>query len=111
MLIALDLRTGKKLWLRSINGIRPLLAGAVLAGPAIYAVSSTGLLVVLDARTGRITKRIPLNQPRRPGTGRMSISSPIIAEGRLYVGSETGGLVCLIGAKQPPKKRTSTPSP
>jgi outer membrane protein assembly factor BamB len=106
LLIALDLRTGKKLWLRSINGIRPLLAGAVLAGPTIYAVSSTGLLVVLDARTGRITEKIPLNKPRRPG-GRISISSPLVAQGRLYVGSETGGLLCLIGAKQPAPKKGS----
>jgi outer membrane protein assembly factor BamB len=109
LLIALDLRTGKKLWLRSINGIRPLLAGAVLAGPRIYAVSGTGVLVVLDARTGRITEKIRINKPGRPGTGRMSISSPLVDQGRLYVGSETGGLQCLIGAKQAPKPSKRSP--
>ncbi len=103
LLIALDLRTGKRLWLRSINGIRPLLAGAVLAGPTVYAVSGTGVLVVLDARTGRITEKMRINKPGRPGTGRMSISSPLVANGSIYVGSETGGRQCLIGAKQVPK--------
>jgi len=103
LLVALDPRTGKILWRRSINGIRPLLAGAVLAGDMIYAVSSTGVLVAVDSRTGRIIQKVRINKPGRPSSGRMSISSPLVVQGRLYVGSETGGLQCLVGAKRAAK--------
>lgn len=68
-----------------------------LAGPAftdtnVYAVTHDGYLVVMDAKTGAVLESLYINAD--PGEMGMSIASPIVANGRVYVGSETGGLRC-----------------
>jgi hypothetical protein len=74
-----------------------VLAGPALAGKYVYAVSSEGYLAVLHARDGAVYERHYLNDRERPGELRLSVSSPTVAGGRLYVGSETGGLRCFTG--------------
>lgn len=99
--LALDLSpsAGDKrvVWRQRISGERAILAGPAFTGTHVYAVSQDGSLAVLDAQDGRILERVSLNAPGRPGDQGLSVSSPTIAGGRLYVGSETGGLRCFAG--------------
>ncbi len=98
--LALDLSVSadeRILWRQRISGERAILAGAAFTGTHVYAVSQDGYLGVLDARDGRVLERVMLNATGRPGDQGLSVSSPTVANGRLYVGSETGGLRCFVG--------------
>jgi outer membrane protein assembly factor BamB len=69
-----------------------ILAGCALTETNVYAVTHDGHLVVMDAKTGKVLKSSYVNAD--PGEMGMSIASPMVAGGRVYVGSETGGLRC-----------------
>lgn len=96
---ALDLGDGKVIWRQRVNGNSPVLAGPAFTGRLVYAVSRDGTLAVIDAREGKVLERHYINNPARPGEMGLSLSSPIVAGGRLYVGSETGGLWCMVGTR------------
>ncbi|MBA3938534.1 MAG: PQQ-binding-like beta-propeller repeat protein, partial [Planctomycetes bacterium] len=97
--VAIDLAAqGRVLWRARVNKSAPVLAGAAFAGALVYAVSNDGYLVVLDAADGRQLEKVYLNAPGRPGELGLSTSSPLVVDGRLYVGSETGGLRCFSGS-------------
>ena len=51
----------------------------------------------LSLETGEIQEKIYINADNKPGEQGLSISSPMVANGNLFVGSETGGLRCYIG--------------
>jgi len=93
-LVALDLSDGKPLWRWTPAGGAPVLAPPAVAGSAVYAVASDGMLAVLDAGDGRVAETVWLNAQGEAGEGFLSTSGPTVAGGRLYVGSETGGLRC-----------------
>jgi outer membrane protein assembly factor BamB len=97
-LLALDLKDGKKLWSCQVSGGSPVLAAPALAGRRVYAVAGDGTLAVIDAAYGRIIEKHQLNAGGEAGPDGMSVSSPTISGGRLYVGSETGGLRCFAGS-------------
>ncbi len=59
----------------------------------------TGYLAILDAKDGRVIEKHFLNAEGKPGDKALSLNSPIIANSRLYVGSETGGIRCFAGGK------------
>ncbi|MCY2954163.1 MAG: Pyrrolo-quinoline quinone, partial [Planctomycetota bacterium] len=65
----------------------------------VYAVSRDGYLALLDVNDGRVVERHALNDPANPGQDGLSLSSPMVAGGCVFVGSETGGLRCFIGGK------------
>jgi len=69
-----------------------VLAGTAFTGTHVYLVTHDGYLVVLDAETGEVIESVYVNG--EPGEMGMSIASPLIVAGRVYVGSETGGLRC-----------------
>lgn len=92
--VALDPDSGKLIWSTPISGQAPVLAGASIAGDAVYAVSHDGYLAKLARSDGTVLSRIYINDKTRPGEQGLSISSPMISNGRLFVGSETGGLRC-----------------
>ncbi|MDB5300571.1 MAG: Pyrrolo-quinoline quinone [Phycisphaerales bacterium] len=97
--VALNIADGKMLWHTPISGHAPVLAGCVLDGPDVYAVSSDGYLARLDAATGRILgENRKINDPVNPGTGK-TMSTPRVVGGRVFVGTETGGMRCLLGAR------------
>lgn len=100
-IVALDLAAKtdetRILWRQRISGERAVLAGPAFTGTHVYAVSQDGWLGVLDARDGRLLERVALNATARPGDQGLSVSSPTIADGRVFVGSETGGLRCFQG--------------
>ena len=96
--VALDLaHQGRELWRARVSGKAPILAGVAITGTQVYAVSNDGWLVVLDAADGKQRERVWLNDSARPGEMGLSTSAPLISDGRLYVGSETGGLRCFAG--------------
>ena len=90
---------GSVLWRQSINADNPILAGAAVAGDYIYAVSRDGTLAVLKLSDGTIIEKTFLNDPKNPGKRGLSLSSPTIANGVLFVGSETGGMRAFSGGK------------
>jgi outer membrane protein assembly factor BamB len=98
---ALSKKDGTILWRTLISGGAPVIASAAFTGDYVYAVSSDGYLAVLDARSGNILEKVGLNDPAKPGSG-LSLGAPQIANGRVIVGSETGGVRCLIGSEVKP---------
>ncbi len=99
--VALDPATGARQWATSISGHAPVLAACAVAGQSVYAVSQDGYLSRLDLTSGVLRERQYLNATDRPGAQGLSISSPLVAHERLYVGSETGGLRCYRGETAP----------
>ena len=99
--VALDPRTGARQWTTPINGHAPVLAACAVTDTSVYAVSQDGYLARLDRNTGALLDRQYINAAERPGAQGLSISSPLVAHGRLYVGSETGGLRCYQGGSMP----------
>ncbi len=91
---ALNVKDGAPLWTRKISETSALLAGVCFTEKWIYAASRDGFLAVLDASDGKvIDKNIRMNKEGEPGEG-FSISTPTVADARLFIGSETGGLRC-----------------
>jgi outer membrane protein assembly factor BamB len=97
--VALDIGDGRVVWRQRISGKAAVLAGCAVAYPVVYAVSRDGYLAVLRARDGKLLEKHFLNQEGKPGQLGLSISSPLLAAGRLFVGSETGGLKCFVGSR------------
>jgi outer membrane protein assembly factor BamB len=89
-------------WRQRVSGDKAILAGAAFTGKHVYAVSQDGYLAVLDAADGKILERHYLNAKDKPGEMGLSVSSPTVAGGRVYVGSETGGLRCFAGKEVKP---------
>lgn len=96
-ILALAADTGKILWHNNPSGRSPILAGPAFTGKNVYAVSADGYLAVMDAKDGQLLgPKIPLNDPKDPGSG-LSSCPPQIVGNRVIVGSETGGIRCLVG--------------
>ncbi len=95
---ALSASDGKILWHTAISGKSPVLASCSVTPEAIYALSSDGILAVLDPKDGKVLEKVPLNDQAKPGTG-LSTSAPLVVAGLVIVGSETGGLHCVVGAR------------
>lgn len=102
--LALHPYIGKVLWRTAISKRNAVLAGLALTSSAAYAVSKDGCLAVLDIRpvlppdAPRVRQRIYINDKARPGDQGLCISTPLVAGGRILVGSETGGLRCIVGS-------------
>jgi outer membrane protein assembly factor BamB len=101
-IVALDLKAdGKEIWRQQISERSPALAGPALTGTHDYATTSDGYLSVLDATTGEIFQRVYINHESKPGELGLTFSSPLVSGGRVFVGSETGGLRCYVGSAVP----------
>jgi len=95
--VVLGLSDGEVIWRQRVNEKSPVLAAPALAGRIVYAVSRDGTLAALDALKGRAIETHRLNDEAAPGDMGLSLSSPIVAGGWVFVGSETGGLRCFVG--------------
>ena len=97
-IIALDLKnSGSVLWRQRVHNNEPVLAGAALTENFAYVVSRDGYMLILNIEDGSVIEKQYINARGRPGEMGLSISSPFVANGRVYVGSETGGLRCFVG--------------
>jgi outer membrane protein assembly factor BamB len=101
-IVAMQLADGKIRWRQAVSGKTPLLASPAVAGRCVYAVANNGTLAILDQNDGKVLEKHQVNAANAPGVEGYSYSSPIIVDGRLYVGSETGGMRCFIGGKENP---------
>ncbi len=90
--MALAPHDGKPLWASRISGLAPVLAAPAVTDSEVFAVSQDGYLARFDLETGKELEKIYINSEDKPGAQGLSISSPLIVNGRLIVGSETGGL-------------------
>ena len=99
-IVALDLKSnGKELWRQRISERSPALAGPAFTGTHVYATTADGYLSILDAATGKVIERIYINHESKPGELGLTFSSPLVSGGRVFVGSETGGLRCYAGSR------------
>lgn len=97
-LVAIDLgNQGEVLWRTNVNKNTPVMAGPAFTGTHVYAATQDGYLAILDADNGKVIETLYINAKDRPGEQGLSTSSPMVVGGRVYVGSETGGLRCLAG--------------
>ncbi|MCP4375183.1 MAG: PQQ-binding-like beta-propeller repeat protein [bacterium] len=98
---ALDLKAkdekSRVLWKTVARKGARSLSGSAFTGSHVYTVTHDGYLVVLDAKTGKVIESVYINAD--PGEMGMSIGSPIVVSGRVYVGSETGGIRCYVNGK------------
>jgi len=104
--VALDLekvRAGKTdeqvLWRVRVSERTPILSSPAFTGEFVYALSADGYLGVIRASDGKLIEKHYTNDEAKPGEMGLTVSSPTVANGRIYVGTETGGLRCLAGRK------------
>lgn len=90
--VALKPEDGTRVWAARISGNAPVLAAPAIAGGEVFAVSQDGYLARLDLKTGEVLEKTYINSAEKPGSQGLSISSPFVVNGRVVVGSETGGL-------------------
>ncbi len=90
--MALDHKDGKPLWAARISGLAPVLAAPAVTDSEVFAVSQNGYLARFDLATGKELEKLYINSEEKPGAQGLSVSSPLVVNGRLIVGSETGGL-------------------
>lgn len=101
--VALDLKDGTPLWRRRVSGKAPILAGTAFTGKHVFAVSRDGYLCVMDAENGQpVERNLYLNDEGKPGEMGLTLSTPTVAGGRVFVGTETGGLRCFVGTRTVP---------
>ncbi len=82
------------------NARSPIIASPAVAEDHVYVVSASGVLYCLDARSLRVVWEMPLQ--RQPlAAGDLFISSPVVAHGRVYVGTPRSGLLA-VGKPTPP---------
>jgi outer membrane protein assembly factor BamB len=83
---ALARKTGKTRWVAQLPDDR-LWSGPIVAGGKLWAVSSKGLLVGLDARSGEVATKTPLDNA--------VFIPPVVASGRMYVLTDKANLIAL----------------
>jgi outer membrane protein assembly factor BamB len=94
--VAVSLKDGKILWRTRLSGSSPVVAGCAFTAERIYAESGDGYVAALMPKTGEVVEKVFVNDKGSPGTG-LSMCTPVVAGGRLMVGSETGGMRCYAG--------------
>jgi len=85
-LMALSRKSGDVLWVAKLPGGKTW-SGPVLAGGQLWLASSKGNLASVDATTGRVTQTRDLGDP--------VYIAPIVADGRMYVLTDSADLVAL----------------
>ena len=80
-------RQGKQI--RTWDSHSPLLASPALTDRYVYVVNRAGMLHALDRRWLEPVWEVSLGQPG------LYLSSPVVAQGRVFVGTEHDGLLCV----------------
>ena len=93
LLVAIDLRTGRRLWDREIGGIQSPWAG----GDYLFLISNNNEAVALDAKTGKVVwvTQLQMWEDEEDRSGRIIWAGPILASDRLILASSNGKLVSL----------------
>lgn len=91
--ICVDLRSGRRLWEQEAGGTE----GAWMAGDWVFLTNDAGQVAALERETGQVrwaTSLRPAARGSRPPE-RIALSSPVLAGGRLLVGTSASELVSL----------------
>lgn len=88
MLVAIDLRSGRRLWDRDIGSIQ----SPWIAGDYLYLITNTPELVALEAKTGRVhwVTQLQRFEDEEDKSGRLIWAGPILAGDRLIISSSEG---------------------
>lgn len=105
-LYAIDQETGKEKW--NFKSRMPIASSPAIAGDTLYFVSGAGSLAALDVATGKPKWVLPVEYERRfeaknlhglppaeqtiPDAWDLFLSSPAVANGKVYFGSGDGNL-------------------
>lgn len=92
LMVAVDLRTGQRLWERNIGGNQT----PWTAGRFVFAVTGSADVIAMERATGQVKWVTPLTQyedekRRRP----VLWAGPVLASDRLLIGGSTGELLAL----------------
>ena len=85
---ALDLADGGTLWTIPEGAVSPV----TVAGDSVFLINDLGQLLRVEAATGAVIWRSPLPEPERR-RGVTAFHGPLLAGGRLIVGSSDNGLL------------------
>jgi len=97
-IVALDMKKdGEILWSKKIRERSLLKASPAVTDSHVYALTHDGYLYVLDVEDGEIVEHHYVNSAGKPGEMGLTTGSPFVAGGRVYLGTETGGLRCFVG--------------
>lgn len=93
MLVAIDLRTGRRLWEREVGGIQ----SPWVAGDYLFLVTNSNEALAVEAKTGRLlwVTQLRIWEDEEDKDGRVIWAGPVLASDRLIVGSSDGYLVAL----------------
>ncbi len=93
LLVAIDLRNGRRLWEREIGSIQ----SPWVAGDYLFLVSNGNEAMALEAKTGKIQwiTQLRVWEDEEDREGRIVWAGPVLASDRLIVGSSDGYLVSL----------------
>ena len=93
LVVAVDLRTGRRLWEREIGGIQSPWVG----GDYLFLVNNSNEAVALDAKTGKIiwVTQLQMWEDEEDRTGRIIWAGPILASDRLILASSHEKLLAL----------------
>ena len=89
--VAVDVRSGERLWTRDIGGVQP----PYVAGETIFYVSGAGTLVAIEKSSGDVIWATELGEYRDPDRREEAITwaGPVLAGGRLLLTSDLGKLI------------------
>lgn len=93
LLVAIELRSGRRLWEREIGGIQ----SPWVAGDYLYLISNNNEALALEAKTGKVlwVTQLQVWKDEEDKEGRIVWAGPVLASDRLIVGSSEGYLVSL----------------
>lgn len=93
LVVAVDLRTGRRLWEREIGGIQSPWVG----GDYLFLVNNSNEVVALDAKTGKViwVTQLQMWEDEEDRTGRIIWAGPILASDRLILASSHEKLLAL----------------
>ncbi len=83
---ALERMGGKTVWSIRLPGAKTW-SGPILAGNRLWLISSKGVLISVDAATGRLASNVNI--------GNRTYISPIVAGGRMYIFTDSARLIAL----------------
>lgn len=92
-LVAIELRTGRRLWEREIGGIQ----SPWVAGDFLFLITNDNEAVAVEAKTGRLiwVTQLQIWDDEEEKEGRVVWAGPILASDRLILGNSLGYLVSL----------------
>lgn len=92
-MVAVDLRTGGRLWAAAFGGVQ----GPWVAGDFLYVMTGDAALVCLTRGEGRVrwVKRLPRYRDEKDLEGPIVWTGPVLAGGRLVVAGSEGEILAL----------------